>query len=144
MEKGTPRFVGPRAGGAASGGQLAASAYEELADLETLEEDWDSYGGAPPSPASIARARRLIEAVEQQFGHTVGRRVSPYDVAPIPRGGVQVEWRGTDVHLEVEVGPEGDLSYLLKKLTPTGREYEEAHNVSWEVLSPRIERVLFS
>ena len=124
--------------------EVRAKMAQELDKLLTLEANWDSYGGAPPSRASIAAAHKLLETVERRFRGAVGDRACPYDVAPIPRGGVQIEWRGDELHLEVEVGPDGDLSYLLKKLRPTGREYEEAHNVSWPTLLPRVQQVLFS
>src|SRR5262249_26065958 len=105
-------------------GEHAAWLRHELDELAALEGNWDSYGGVPPSRDALGVAHRFIHAVEQRFDPAVGERVHPYDVAPIPRGGVQIEWRGSDVHLEVEIDQEGDVSYLLKTIKPTGREYE--------------------
>jgi hypothetical protein len=93
---------------------------------------------------SLASARQLIELLERHYRTRAGAQVGPFDVAPIPRGGVQIEWRSPEVHLEVEVGPVGDYSYLLKRLRPEGREYEEAHGVDWDQLRPQFERVLLS
>jgi hypothetical protein len=117
---------------------------QEIEELRDLEDDWDSYGGAPPTEASLSSAKQLIERVERHYRTRAGEHVCPFDVAPIPRGGVQIEWRSPDVHLEVEVGPAGDYSYLLKRIHAEGREYEEAHEVDWDQLRPQFERVLLS
>jgi hypothetical protein len=116
----------------------------DLWALRDLEENWDSYGGRPPTSTALRLATRLIRTVEALYQGRAGERVSPYDVAPIPRGGVQIEWRGDDLHLEVEIGPVGDCAYLLKRLTPSGRQYEEAHNVTWADLKRQLDRVLLS
>jgi hypothetical protein len=126
----------------AAGRFLSATAHEQLDELATLNENWDSYGGSPPTQTSIAEAHELLSKIETLLGPSAGKRVRPFDVAPIPRGGVQIEWRGGDLHLEVEIGPDGDLSYLLKKIRPTGREYEEAHDVESTSVLNELKRVL--
>jgi hypothetical protein len=78
------------------------------------------------------------------FFAEAGETAIPYDIAPIPRGGVQVEWRGPRMHIEVEIGPTGEPSYLVKKIFPTHREYEEGHDVSWQVILVQIPRVLLA
>ncbi len=70
----------------------------ELADLALLEDDWDSFGSKPISHAAIADANNLmIRAAIQHSG------IRPYAIAPLSGSGVQLEWRGYNHRLEVEV-----------------------------------------
>jgi hypothetical protein len=86
----------------------------KLRELEKLEDNWDSYGGRAPSPKAVAIGEALVRDVYQRTG------VVAYNVAPLADGGVQIEWRKQARAIEVEIGPEGDLSYL-----DTGGDEEE-------------------
>lgn len=108
-----PAFLGP-------GG-------EQLRRLATLEDDWDSYGGSPPTDEAIDAACSLLSLAYAFHDE----RMRPYDVAPVPDGGVQVEWRGHAQHLEIEIGPRGQIGYLVKNLVDGGgREYEEGDEIT--------------
>lgn len=67
-------------------------------ELAALPENWDSYGGRPPASTAIAVARRLVESVS---------------AVPMSDGGVQVEWRGAGLDVEVVVTPAGLASVLV-------------------------------
>jgi hypothetical protein len=56
--------------------------------------------------------------------------VVPYSVVPLSGGGVQVEWRGRDAVIEVEISPEGAFGYLLATGTEPSRQFEERDNVA--------------
>ena len=80
--------------------------FGRLDELSALEEDWDSYGGLPPTARAIGMASRLIVEASTQAGDV------PSAVMPFPNGGLQVTWeRGRD-ELQVDVGPDGALGYL--------------------------------
>jgi hypothetical protein len=53
----------------------------------------------------------------------------PYAVAPVSDGGVQLEWRSSPLEIEVEVGPLGELGYLLIDGRVAERRFEEQGNV---------------
>ena len=80
--------------------------FGRLDELSALEEDWDSYGGRPPTARAIGAASRLIVEATTHDGDI------PSAVMPFPNGGLHVIWeRGRD-ELQVDVGPDGGLGYL--------------------------------
>ena len=60
-------------------------ALKRLADLEALEDDWDSYGGLPPSARSLVMAQSIMVRMAKRFGE----RGVPAEVMPIADGGIQ-------------------------------------------------------
>jgi hypothetical protein len=105
---------------------------DTLADLDRiarLAADWDSYGGAPPATEAIKTARRLIGAVYEEALLSARNPALPYSVAPLSGGGVQLEWRGEDRAVEIQVGPSGALGYLLVKGAEPSCAYEEEDGV---------------
>jgi hypothetical protein len=90
-----------------------AAACQRLAELAALQADWDSYGADPPTDLAITTARQVLEAVAGRLASAAGATPAPYFIAPVPTGGVQLEWTGPCSEIEVEVGPEGALGYLL-------------------------------
>src|SRR5690349_14943032 len=83
---------------------------DRLDQLAALPENWDSYGGARPTPDSILAARSLLLTLCAMDGTSLGRRVNPSHIAPLPVGGVQMEWGGMAMDIEVEVSPEGTFA----------------------------------
>lgn len=116
--------------------------HEQLDELLTLEEDYDSYGAYPPTLLSVFDARRLIDEVVRKLQTRVGDLAIAYELDATPRGGVLIEWRGESAHLTVEIGPDSTFSYLLKIPTANGWDHEELHNVTREALWRTIERAL--
>jgi hypothetical protein len=95
--------------------------YQRLTEFAALPANWDSFGALPISSGAIDAARRLLFRI---------RNVSPYTLAPLASGGIQIEWRGHRTALEIEVGPAGRLSSLLVEGHETGRTYDERDRVS--------------
>lgn len=109
---------------------LLRPARERLAQISRLEADWDSYGAEPPSAAAVLRANSLLQAVEESLADLVGEQIRPYALAPIADGGVQLEWRGQGKTLEIEIGPDRDLGYLLIEEDGDARSFQQEDNVS--------------
>lgn len=72
-------------------GQVAG----RIMQLNSLEEDWDSYGGRSPSVATAVTAIKVLALLANV--------VPAPDVVPTSTGGVQLEWSTGGVELEIEV-----------------------------------------
>lgn len=117
-------------------------AMRTIAEFAELGPDWDSYGAKPPTP----EARRIVADSLQLFVSAlapfVGERALPYWVSPLRNGGVQIEWRSPATDLEVEVGPEGGLSFLFREGQGEGRSVEESDDANLEDVVLRLHRVV--
>jgi hypothetical protein len=109
-----------------------------IAQFASLETDWDSYGGEPPSPVARAEAGRWVEIVADIFGGRAGDTSIPYSVAPLADGGVQLEWRGRNGVVELEVDPDGALGYLFL----AGDQTEDGDGATWSDVLRRLLRAL--
>jgi hypothetical protein len=103
---------------------------QQLDELSTLEDDWNYYGAAAPTPVAISLARRFLEQTQTQVGAIARDRVRPFHIAPVP-GGVQLEWVSKDGELNLVIGPTGEMSFLQVNAGADGRNYGEQHNVTW-------------
>ncbi|MGH2352825.1 MAG: hypothetical protein ACRDJN_14550 [Chloroflexota bacterium] len=114
--------------------------WRRLGHIERLGPDWDSYGAKPPAPAAVDAARRVIETVHSTFGPIAADQACPYTVAPMVDGGIQVEWRGPGGAIEVEVGPDATIGYLLERQVGTTEETGEGDDLA----EPQILRLVGS
>lgn len=105
------------------------SPAERLDELSRLEPDWDSYGGLPPSSEALASARALLRVILAPKRNGAGSRITPFSIVPIADGGVQLEWRGARADLELNVGPDGALSYLLIERGGDERSFQEGDDL---------------
>jgi len=88
-------------------------AFARVAELQTLEANWDSYGAQPISALATSAARSLLFWIAASDQQELSNKV-PFFIAPLANGGVQLEWREDGLQLEVEVEPNsGAYSYLL-------------------------------
>lgn len=76
-----------------------------LADLTTLESDWDSYGGRPTS--SYAAGRALVLLADAGWDGPLP------NVSPMADGGITLEWGGDDASVEFIVRAGGHASVLV-------------------------------
>lgn len=88
---------------------------DRLDELARLPNDWDSYGGEPPTAIAISMAHDLLAGVAERFGIADAPRLLPWAISPLSDGGVQVEWRTADVAIEVEINPAGEMGYLIER-----------------------------
>jgi len=64
---------------------------ERLEKLRKLKENWDSYGGSPPTKEA---AERAIQFIKGTF------------IAPLPDGGIQITF-GEDEDVFIDIHPDG-------------------------------------
>ena len=107
-----------------------------------LPADWDSYGSPPLSGIALIEACRLLVAAADRFGARAGERIGPYHVAPIPGGGVQLEWRGRDLDLEVHIGGDGETSWLLAEKRDGAERYREGRAADQDEILRLLGRVV--
>jgi len=82
----------------------AAVGVREIKALAELKDDWDTYGSPPPSAAALQTAFGLLTVLEGvPFG-------LPH-VAPVPGGGVQIEWHIGSEDIELEIACDGHVTY---------------------------------
>jgi hypothetical protein len=113
---------------------------DRLAEYARLPADWDSYGSPPVSGVALIEACRLLVAATERFGGRAGARIGPYHVAPIPGGGVLLEWRGRGVALEVHVGSDGALGWLLAEEQGGEERYREGRAADADEVLRRLGR----
>jgi hypothetical protein len=115
---------------------------ERLQELSKLEPNWDSYDAEPLSPTAVATASTLIAAVDETRRAVTGKHAPPWMVAPVPDGGLQVEWKSGPRKIEVLIDPEGDLSYLIIDRSAAIPAYTEQHGVSLGQIRALVDAVL--
>lgn len=93
----------------------ARSVVERLLMLHDLDKNWDAEGALEVSRTSIEHA---LEALV-----FLGGDIPPPFIAPTVEGGVQLEWHGRDLWLEIEFTPTG--SALLAVEVPND-------SIDWE------------
>ena len=118
------------------------SALLRLEELTRLEPNWDGDGNAPPSAEVVGVGGRFLLRAAERFGEAAGEAIRPYVVAPLPGGGVHLEWRGPQADLEVQVGPGEELGYLFVDRRGPERQFEEDDQASPEALLDRLAVVL--
>jgi len=80
-------------------------AVKRILQFQLLRDNWDSYGGHPPSFDVILTAYSVVRNI------TLDDPPKP-SIVPVPGGGIQFEWRKGRRELEIEVRPDGSIEYL--------------------------------
>ncbi|HLY22251.1 MAG TPA: hypothetical protein VKT83_07260 [bacterium] len=101
--------------------ELLDQTYRRMDGFLDLRSDWYFHGAHEISPATVTTAKQLLGSL-RDLSYEMGKRVVPYGVAPLVTGGIQLEWRGDRGSLEVEIGAQGNPTYLLD--TGQGHENE--------------------
>jgi hypothetical protein len=117
-------------------------AHERLIELSRLPANWDSYDADPPTPAAIATAAALIAAVDEDRLRLTGQHTQPWMIAPVPDGGVQVEWMASPRKIEVFIDPAGGMHYLIIDRSHAVPEYTEVHDVDFAHVRSSIDSIL--
>ena len=103
---------------------------ERITRFAELEPDWHSYGAKAISPLAITVAREVLRSVIQQIEPTLAERVLAVWIAPLPDGGVVLEWHGTTADLEVTAS--GTLELLVEERAAGRYAYAEHAHVRVE------------
>ncbi len=117
-------------------------ALRSIAEMTELPSNWDGYGAAPPAARAVAEAAVLIEAVGQASLQRLGERVAPWTSSPIADGGLQLEWSGRGGRIEVQLGPDGAIGYLIEHGSGENPGYEEVEDAPVDAVVECVVRVL--
>ena len=118
--------------------------FERLEELASLEPDWDGYEGKPPSSQAVAMAACLVAGAWDRFGTQREDRAQPYEIMPIADGGLQLEWRGSNKRLHLNVGPDGRISFLHVAGRAEDRTYREGDDLPRSEAFALVEQVIRS
>src|SRR4051794_29787161 len=88
-----------------------STVYEQLDCMRTLPENWDGYQAAAPAEAAIDRAQEFAAFIEMARRRK-DANFDPLHVSPTRIGGVLIESGDTAFEHEVEIGPNGKISFL--------------------------------
>ena len=121
-----------------------AALRKRISGFADLEPDWDSYGADSPSAEAIRVAQHYLDDLVELYAWHFGDRVLPFWAAPLPSGGVQLEWRAPAAELEIEVDSNGRLAFLLQKGHGAGAEYQEGEDASLEEVASLLGQLLAS
>jgi hypothetical protein len=110
--------------------QLLQDVEQQLAALREFEPDWDGAGANAPVEEALIRAGRLVGAVVAQRADAQSRAIAPFAIAPLPDGGVLVEWRRPDQAIAVFVLANGRFDYLLTRGAGAQLRHEDQRNVA--------------
>ena len=77
----------------------------DVAQLESLPNDWDGEGSPPPPPLLLATARSLLTSLRYE------QIPNPF-VAPLSGGGLQLEWQYEGRELEIVLWEPTTFEYL--------------------------------
>ena len=115
---------------------------DRIARFADLEPDWDSYGAQRIAPTAIAVARDVLRSVIHETEPALSERVLSVWIAPLPSGGVVLEWRGAAAELEVEIAANGALDLLLEERADRTTETSERRDVRAEDIATLLKDVL--
>lgn len=108
-----------------------ATPLQQLDLMLNLTENWDGYGGAPPTPEVIELAKEFVGLLAAFRGRK--DRFEGIFVTPGRAGGVLVEWDEPGFEHEVEINPDGSLGFLHTDLATgqmTERKFSLVHRVA--------------
>ena len=91
-------------------------ALERVIELFQLPRGWNSHGAEPVSEAAF---KQTVEFLTTYLIEDIAGPV----LVPTVRGGVQLEWHRQGVDIEVEVSPDGSVSWCADDRR-TGEEFE--------------------
>jgi hypothetical protein len=79
------------------------SMLDRFQHLSRLSDNWDSYGGRPPSDLAVFTALSLVARLLSDTS-------APPAIVPTSEGGVQLEWHRDGDELEIRVTSTGEIS----------------------------------
>ena len=80
---------------------------ERLAELMSMPRGWNSYDANPISGTAL---RRTIEFLLEHVAFGIDHPA----VVPTIRGGLQLEWHNNGLDIEVEVAPDGPVTFFVE------------------------------
>ena len=74
---------------------------DQIDQFSRFERDWDSYDSPPFDLIVIERAKELVTKLLQHG-------IPGPNLIPASSGSIILDWRTREVHLEIDIDPEGD------------------------------------
>lgn len=125
---------------------LLLPAIARIAGFAELPRNWDADDADPITARAIARAVDLIlrAGSAPPAAPDRGPRLAiPVTSAPLPNGGIQLEWSNGADRIEVQISPFGTLGYLMKWGSGAGARYVEADDASEEQIIGLIHQIIW-
>ena len=88
----------------------------QVARYRELPADWDSYGAQRISEPAIEAAIRVLDLLSDTAIERAITLLVPYHIAPVPNGGIQIEWRRDGRSIELWIAPDGFLEAVVDAL----------------------------
>jgi hypothetical protein len=79
---------------------------ETVRRLGNMPENWDGFG-SPIIPMRVTTAASYMLSMVSLY------MLTPPHIAPVPGGGLQLEWDRDNRSLELEVHPSGEMEFLV-------------------------------
>lgn len=79
---------------------------ETVRRLGNMGEGWDGYG-SPSIPVRTTITANYILSLASQY------KLRPPHIAPVPGGGIQLEWDYDNRSIEIEIHPSGETDFLI-------------------------------
>ncbi len=92
-----------------------------LRDIDSMDLEREGY--LVPTKEARDRVLEMSDLLSAVFGSTIGAAAQPWTMSPLENGGLLPEWRGPRGDLEIHVGPDGQLAYVLVTEPDDEREY---------------------
>lgn len=113
------------------------SSFAYLDKLEALQPNWDSYGAVSITPTALKAACQFLVFIWNTFPGLSGEksgiqahRILPSAIVPVSDGGIQLEWNGLVMDIELEIDSDEKLSYLLIDKQNTEKRFKEESYIS--------------
>jgi hypothetical protein len=91
------------------------AAMRRVVELSTMAVGWDGYRSPPVGAPAISEALNLLSKLE-------GLALPTPHIAPVPGGGIQIEWARANKELEIDFRRDGTMGYL--KVESSGEDSE--------------------
>ena len=88
-----------------------AALVDQLQAMRGLPENWDSYGAAAPAAHVIDLAQELVGLIETWLRRAASEPPALH-VSPTRTGGILIEWEDPSMQHEVDLNPDGSISFL--------------------------------
>lgn len=115
-----------------------------IRQLEWLSDDWNSYGGLPPTPCAIEQAIAVVLAARSVSSEHSGADCKPSAIGPLPDGGISIVWTGSGGQLDVEIAASGQIGFLFEPATALPDHTVDCDNASLPQLLDRLRHTLIA
>jgi hypothetical protein len=109
------------------------AAGDRLAELLRLPPGWDGHNARPVS-------RAIVDFTTYLLPRLIRPSAPPPFIAPLPFGGLQLEWHRNGWDLEIEISAPGELYAFARELA-TGTEWECELRDDLSELAPKLEAI---